>query len=234
MPGCRLSVQTAVPPRLPRQPLTAAPGSAKRTLSALPGSWLLRMPGDERDCQSPSYPTPPPPPILLPRVQICKEADGYQPHMLAPECGVRRLSSDALDLTAAPVHAAVQQVYTLLVNAARCAWFVCAPCGGWRRGGRKRRTRAGAGQQAVQAVQQTVQPQSGPRSLVHPCCGGCWAPSSAQSLHTWLLHGCPLPAPQGGCGCGGQVHRVRADGRHAHERARLQDRHHACHRARAG
>eukprot|EP00983_Pelagomonas_calceolata_P118242 1160488-Pelagomonas_calceolata.AAC.5 len=53
--------------------------------------------------------------------QICKEADGYQPHVMAPEAGIRRLGSDALDLVNAPVNAAVQQVYTLLVNAARCA-----------------------------------------------------------------------------------------------------------------
>jgi len=53
--------------------------------------------------------------------QICKEADGYQPHVMAPESGIRRLGSDALDLVNSPVNAAVQQVYTLLVNAARCA-----------------------------------------------------------------------------------------------------------------
>jgi len=51
--------------------------------------------------------------------KICKEADGYQPHVMAPEAGIRRLGSDALDLVNAPVNAAVQQVYTLLVNAAR-------------------------------------------------------------------------------------------------------------------
>jgi hypothetical protein len=51
--------------------------------------------------------------------QVCKEADGYQPHLLAPEAGIRRLSSDALDMVTTPVTNTVQQVYTLLVNAAR-------------------------------------------------------------------------------------------------------------------
>lgn len=52
-------------------------------------------------------------------MQLCKRADGYQPHLVSPEAGIRILGSEALELVKEPVHAAVQQVYTLLVNAAR-------------------------------------------------------------------------------------------------------------------
>ncbi len=52
-------------------------------------------------------------------VQMTRQADGYQPHLVSPETGMRRLASEALDFVAGPVGATVQQVYTLLLNAAR-------------------------------------------------------------------------------------------------------------------
>ncbi|GFH30075.1 uncharacterized protein HaLaN_28857 [Haematococcus lacustris] len=49
----------------------------------------------------------------------CRQADGYQPHLMSPENGMRQLACNALDQVAGPVQACVQAVYTLLLNAAR-------------------------------------------------------------------------------------------------------------------
>jgi dynamin GTPase len=51
--------------------------------------------------------------------QTCRQADGYQPHLVSPEHGMRQLGSDALDQVSTPVAQCVQQVYSLLINAAR-------------------------------------------------------------------------------------------------------------------
>jgi dynamin GTPase len=51
--------------------------------------------------------------------QTCRQADGYQPHLVSPENGMRQLGSDALDQVSTPVAQCVQQVYSLLINAAR-------------------------------------------------------------------------------------------------------------------
>lgn len=51
--------------------------------------------------------------------QITKQADGYQPHLMSPESGMRQLAAESLDFVASPVNQAVQAVYTLLLNAAR-------------------------------------------------------------------------------------------------------------------
>ena len=53
--------------------------------------------------------------------QVCRYADGYQPHLVSPEKGIRALGVEALDQVEGPVKSCVQAVYTLLVNAARCA-----------------------------------------------------------------------------------------------------------------
>jgi hypothetical protein len=55
----------------------------------------------------------------LQRVQVCRQADGYQPSMVAPEKGLRQLSSEALDYVTEPVKSTTQEVYNLLINAAR-------------------------------------------------------------------------------------------------------------------
>ncbi|GFH30076.1 uncharacterized protein HaLaN_28858, partial [Haematococcus lacustris] len=52
-------------------------------------------------------------------VNTCRQADGYQPHLMSPENGMRQLACNALDQVAGPVQACVQAVYTLLLNAAR-------------------------------------------------------------------------------------------------------------------
>uniref|UniRef100_A0A7S0WQI3 Dynamin GTPase n=1 Tax=Chlamydomonas leiostraca TaxID=1034604 RepID=A0A7S0WQI3_9CHLO len=50
---------------------------------------------------------------------ICRTSDGYQPHLVSPEAGMRSLAQESLDQVSEPVHACVQQVYLLLLNAAR-------------------------------------------------------------------------------------------------------------------
>lgn len=58
--------------------------------------------------------------VPTPMLQICRTSDGYQPHLVSPEAGMRQLATETMDQVADPVHACVQQVYLLLVNAARC------------------------------------------------------------------------------------------------------------------
>ena len=50
---------------------------------------------------------------------MCREADGYQPHLVSPEFGLRRLVQDAMDLIMEPTTTAVRRVHLLLVEAAR-------------------------------------------------------------------------------------------------------------------
>ena len=51
--------------------------------------------------------------------QVCREADGYQAHLVSPEFGLRRLVQDAMDLIMEPTTTAVRRVHLLLVEAAR-------------------------------------------------------------------------------------------------------------------
>ncbi|MEW5315586.1 MAG: hypothetical protein WDW38_007004 [Sanguina aurantia] len=50
---------------------------------------------------------------------VSRVADGYQPSLVSPENGMRKLASDALDQVVEPVNKCVQQVYTHLINSAR-------------------------------------------------------------------------------------------------------------------
>ncbi len=52
---------------------------------------------------------------------VARTADGYQPHLVSPENGLRQLASEALDFVSGPVNTCVNAVYTLLLNAARWA-----------------------------------------------------------------------------------------------------------------
>ncbi len=51
--------------------------------------------------------------------QICRTADGYQPHLVSPEKGMRSLASEALSMVENPVKETIQEVYSLLIAAAR-------------------------------------------------------------------------------------------------------------------
>ena len=65
--------------------------------------------------------------ISGPGSQVCREADGYQPHLVSPEFGLRRLVQDAMDLIMEPTTTAVRRVHLLLVEAARRAAPPCQP-----------------------------------------------------------------------------------------------------------
>jgi len=52
---------------------------------------------------------------------VCREAGGYQGHLVSPEFGLRRLIEDAMMLVLDPVVTAVHRVHLLLVEAARWA-----------------------------------------------------------------------------------------------------------------
>ena len=61
----------------------------------------------------------PRPPFVAPDPQITKIADGYQPHMVSPERGLRLMATRALDQVEGPVTTCVSAVYSMLVSAAR-------------------------------------------------------------------------------------------------------------------
>jgi len=53
--------------------------------------------------------------------KITKTADGYQPHLVSPEQGLRLMATRALDQVEGPVSTCVSAVYSLLVSSARDA-----------------------------------------------------------------------------------------------------------------
>jgi dynamin GTPase len=52
---------------------------------------------------------------------VVRAADGFQPHLVSPEAGLRRLVADALALADGPVDACVRRIHAVLVAAARDA-----------------------------------------------------------------------------------------------------------------
>ncbi|KAK9864494.1 hypothetical protein WJX84_006528, partial [Apatococcus fuscideae] len=53
--------------------------------------------------------------------EVCREADGYQAHLVSPENGLRRLVSDALELVLDPVNTCVRTIHQILLDASRTA-----------------------------------------------------------------------------------------------------------------
>ena len=53
-------------------------------------------------------------------VQVVRESDGYQGHLVSPEMGLRRMVDETLGLVLDPVNTAVRRVHQVLINAARC------------------------------------------------------------------------------------------------------------------
>lgn len=54
--------------------------------------------------------------------EICREADGYQPHLVSPERGIRRLVAEAMRLTKDHVHRFVDEIHMVLLETVRdCA-----------------------------------------------------------------------------------------------------------------
>lgn len=51
--------------------------------------------------------------------EICREADGYQPHIVSPERGIKRLVQEAMSLTSDHVHKFVDEIHMVLVDTVR-------------------------------------------------------------------------------------------------------------------
>ncbi len=51
--------------------------------------------------------------------EVCREADGYQPHLVSPEKGIRRLVAEAIKLVEQPVQQFVDAVHLLLLDTIR-------------------------------------------------------------------------------------------------------------------
>ena len=52
-------------------------------------------------------------------VQIVREADGYQAHLVSPEFGLRRLVDETIGMVLEPVNLCVRRVHQVLIDAAR-------------------------------------------------------------------------------------------------------------------
>jgi dynamin GTPase len=52
-------------------------------------------------------------------MQICREADGYQPHIVSPERGIRQLVAEAMRLTTGHVHRFVDEIHLVLMETVR-------------------------------------------------------------------------------------------------------------------
>lgn len=154
-------------------------------------------------------------------MQACKQADGYQPSLVAPEKGMRQLASEALDHVEDPVNTTVQEVYNLLVNAGRCGMdSTCAP-------------------HMLDMEDIALRRGMDPSMMEDPLTMRCCTCGSLRELDA-CIHACMRgvmlgmhACAQGGRGEGGPVHGGRADGRDAHVRAQLQERGHASHHRRA-
>lgn len=48
--------------------------------------------------------------------EICREADGYQPHLVSPERGIKRLVQEAMKLTSDHVHRFVDEIHMVLME----------------------------------------------------------------------------------------------------------------------
>lgn len=51
--------------------------------------------------------------------EICREADGYQPHLVSPEKGIKRLVQEAMKLTTEHVHRFVDEIHMVLMETVR-------------------------------------------------------------------------------------------------------------------
>ncbi len=51
--------------------------------------------------------------------EICREADGYQPHLVSPERGIKRLVAEAMKLTSDHVHRFVDEIHMVLLDTVR-------------------------------------------------------------------------------------------------------------------
>lgn len=75
---------------------------------------------------------------------VCRERDGFQPHLISPENGIKALVEEALELARRPVQQAVNEVHAALLRAARRAAAGQAPGEDEEPFGRRRRRLANA------------------------------------------------------------------------------------------
>lgn len=64
-------------------------------------------------------------------VQICREADGFRPHLVSPEKGIKRLVQEAMQQTSPYVHKFVDEIHLVLQDTVRLlVWSrgCCAGC----------------------------------------------------------------------------------------------------------
>ena len=59
--------------------------------------------------------------LIPPDMQVVREADGYQAHLVSPEFGLRRLVDETIGLVLDPVNVCVRRVHQVLLDAARQA-----------------------------------------------------------------------------------------------------------------
>lgn len=60
-----------------------------------------------------------PPQLLYFVLQVVREADGYQAHLVSPEFGLRRLVDETIGMVLDPVNMCVRRVHQVLIDAAR-------------------------------------------------------------------------------------------------------------------
>jgi hypothetical protein len=56
-------------------------------------------------------------------VQVVREADGYQAHLVSPEFGLRRLVDETIGMVLDPVNLCVRRVHQILIDAARSVFI---------------------------------------------------------------------------------------------------------------
>ena len=56
---------------------------------------------------------------LDPVKSVVRECDGFQPHLVSPELGLRKLVGDALAMVEQPVETCIHRIHAVLVSAAR-------------------------------------------------------------------------------------------------------------------
>lgn len=53
-------------------------------------------------------------------LQVVRISDGYQPHLVSPEAGLRKLVQESIEMVLDPVSTAVRRVHQVLLEVARC------------------------------------------------------------------------------------------------------------------
>jgi hypothetical protein len=57
--------------------------------------------------------------LCLPPLQVVRISDGFQPHLVSPEAGLRKLVQESIEMVLDPVSTAVRRVHQVLLEVAR-------------------------------------------------------------------------------------------------------------------